>query len=65
MIVIAKQPVAMVKKPVSRLLTETLEQFKRKKHVEKLKSQITSTSLPSDSGDLLTFLHKQITSFSF
>jgi hypothetical protein len=53
----------VTKKPVRKSLTEALEQFKGKKHVEKLKAQITSDSLPAhsrESGELFSFLYKQV-----
>ena len=51
----------MIKKPIRKSLTEALDQFKGKKHVEKLKTQVTSASLPpASSGDLVAFLYKQV-----
>ncbi len=39
---------------------DALEQFKRQNHVEKLKTQITSESIPSNHKELITFLYFQI-----
>lgn len=50
----------MIKKPVRKSLTESLDQFKGNKHVEKLKTHVTSASLSPDSGDLVTFLYKEV-----
>jgi hypothetical protein len=42
------------------VIMEALVKFQRDGHVEKLKTNITSESLPSDHEDLLAFLYNQI-----
>ena len=42
------------------IIVDALAQFKRGGYVEKLKTSITSESLPSDNDDLLAFLCNQI-----
>ena len=41
-------------------IMDAFEQFKSDGYVEKLKAQITSTSVPSRHQDLLEFLYNQI-----
>ena len=43
------------------VIMDALAKFKRDGHVEKLKTNITSGSLPSDHDDLLAFLYNHIT----
>ena len=40
---------------------EALDQFKSQEYMHKLKVHITSESMPSDNGELVTFLYKQVT----
>ena len=40
---------------------DALEQLKSQDYVKKLKMQITSESMPSDSADLVAFLYDQVT----
>ena len=42
------------------LILDALDQFRAEGYVEKLKTSITSESLPSNKDDLLEFLHNQI-----
>jgi hypothetical protein len=39
---------------------DALEQLERQDYVKKLKMQITSESMPSDSADLVAFLYDQV-----
>ena len=41
------------------LISDAFDQFKREDYVDKLKTNITSKSLPSDDQDLLAFLYDQ------
>jgi len=47
-------------KPFQESIMDALEQFKRQNHVEKLKTQITSESIPTDHKELINFLYLQI-----
>lgn len=47
-------------KPFNNSVTDAFEQLKSRGYVEKLKNQITSTSIPSKHEDLVQFLHNQI-----
>ncbi|KAF8348713.1 hypothetical protein F5887DRAFT_1280464 [Amanita rubescens] len=49
-----------VMKPFQESIMDALEQFKRQNHVEKLKTQITSESIPTDHKKLIKFLYLQI-----
>jgi len=49
-----------VMKPFQESIMDALEQFKRWNHVEKLKTQITSESIPTDHTELIKFLYLQI-----
>ena len=46
--------------PFKELILDALAQFKSGGYVEKLKTSITSESLPSNKDDLLEFLYSQI-----
>ena len=41
-------------------MTDTLEEFKRRDYVDKLKAQTTSETIPSNDEDLLAFLYDQV-----
>jgi hypothetical protein len=50
--------------PFEELIMNALAQFRSKGYVEKLKTSITSESLPSDEEDLLEFLFNEISTHS-
>ncbi|KAF8686821.1 hypothetical protein AX14_003780, partial [Amanita brunnescens Koide BX004] len=47
-------------KPFKESIMDALEQFKNHGYAEKLKTQITSLSIPHGHKDLLAFLYDQI-----
>jgi hypothetical protein len=57
--IIARQSFFILK-PFENSVMDAIEQFKSHGYVEKLKAQITSTSLPPEHQDLIQFLHNQI-----
>ena len=52
-----------LKKPFQESIMDALAQFRRKGYVERLKTSITSESLPSNEDDLLEFLLNKVTHF--
>ena len=46
--------------PFEASIMDALAQFRREGYMEKLKTSITSESLPSDKRDLLKFLYNEI-----
>jgi hypothetical protein len=57
--IIAKESFWIIK-PFNDSIMDALEHFKSHGYVEKLKSQITSTSMPPEYQDLLAFLYNQV-----
>ena len=49
-----------IHKPFYESLKEALESFKKDGYIEKLKTQITSESMPSNKEDMLEFLYNLI-----
>ncbi|KAF8668517.1 hypothetical protein AX14_006168 [Amanita brunnescens Koide BX004] len=47
--------------PFEQVIMDALAQFTREGYVEKLRTSITSLSLPSDKEDVLAFLYNQAT----